>query len=414
MKILRIASEWPPPWEGLDPLPYELTTAQVKLGHTFDVFVAKGSSVSVQGVDVNTFMAGVLDTIPTTLLNTALFLLTPNILTKYFSILRRSEPPIDLIHCHGHYGAWLYWYRKQLSRFRPKAPGLRIPIVASFRDTVAGQQAAQERLNVENNFLEARLDVPLALYADKLAFEVADALVFSSEEAREEAIEHYAAEPEKCFVLENGVNSELFIPRGSVEREKIQKDLGLEPFDKLIMVIGNHEKRYNTAVLVQALKFLPEKYKLLVVGTFVAPDYRSELDTLIKQSNLEDRVLFTSFPLYPDAPIIYQGSDLTVLPSSLKNMSHYVVESISCAVPVLGDDIEIANDVPGIYNILSMQPQDLAKQIYQIVEPTVFVDRNVLVGRYSWTTRATELEKIYSTAIANRARALEKVLGRNE
>ena len=42
MNILRLVYEWPPPWDGLTPGPYELTQAQLKLGHQVMVFCGGG------------------------------------------------------------------------------------------------------------------------------------------------------------------------------------------------------------------------------------------------------------------------------------------------------------------------------------------------------------------------------------
>ena len=42
MNILRLVYEWPPPWDGLAPGPYELTEAQQKLGHDVVVFCGGG------------------------------------------------------------------------------------------------------------------------------------------------------------------------------------------------------------------------------------------------------------------------------------------------------------------------------------------------------------------------------------
>ena len=41
MNILRIVYEWPPPWDGLAPAPYEVTAAQARLGHKIDVICAR-------------------------------------------------------------------------------------------------------------------------------------------------------------------------------------------------------------------------------------------------------------------------------------------------------------------------------------------------------------------------------------
>ena len=41
MKIARIIYDWPPPWSGLAPHPYELTLAQLKLGHEVEIFCGR-------------------------------------------------------------------------------------------------------------------------------------------------------------------------------------------------------------------------------------------------------------------------------------------------------------------------------------------------------------------------------------
>src|SRR3989344_1322734 len=60
MKILRIIYDWPPPWQGLAPHPYELTKAQVGLGHKFVIFCGHwpkaGQREKVDSVEFNTFV----------------------------------------------------------------------------------------------------------------------------------------------------------------------------------------------------------------------------------------------------------------------------------------------------------------------------------------------------------------------
>ena len=41
MKICRIIYDWPPPWSGLAPHPYEITKAQLKKGHDVTVLCAR-------------------------------------------------------------------------------------------------------------------------------------------------------------------------------------------------------------------------------------------------------------------------------------------------------------------------------------------------------------------------------------
>ena len=60
MRILRIIYDWPPPWDGLSPHPYEITVAQAKLGHKIDVFCGRwpraGSIVKVENTTLTAFL----------------------------------------------------------------------------------------------------------------------------------------------------------------------------------------------------------------------------------------------------------------------------------------------------------------------------------------------------------------------
>jgi len=56
MKILRIVYDWPEPWVGLSPHPYELTVAQIRMGHEVTIFAGKwphsGEIQKPKGVEV--------------------------------------------------------------------------------------------------------------------------------------------------------------------------------------------------------------------------------------------------------------------------------------------------------------------------------------------------------------------------
>lgn len=415
MKILKISYEWPPPWEGLVPHPYELTKAQVKFGNTFNVFAGRWSLTGPQpedeGIKIIPFMGSSAIPFRELYPGTLLVTIAPILLLRYVFWRRKKSNEVDLIHCHGHFSLWVYWYRKFLSKYFPKSKELRTPLVVHFHNTVEGRWQKMLEAGQELKPLTVRLDWPLGKKSDMLAIEVADALIFVSEEVKNEAIKYYNADPKRCFVIESGVNPELFKPMGSIEKEKVHKDLGLEPFDKLILNLGAQVRRKNIHLLVQSLLHLPEKYKLLLVGTYPDEDYKSEIDQFIAKNGLEGRVLFGGYQPYPEVPIVYQGADIFVLPSSFEGTPKVVMESIACAVPVLGSAFKLKYDIPGIYYLNDLEPKTIAKQIYDIVEPTVFVDRNLLVSYYSWESRAKEVEEVYKTAFTNRAKTLEKLVG---
>ena len=114
MKILRLIYEWPPPWDGLAPAPYEMTQAQLKLGHTFDIFCGRwpfsGKIETLPNVLHHLFPREI---VPGTLLLTS----APAMFIYYLYYRTKNKP--DIIHAHGHFGAWLYLYRYFLMKFFP-------------------------------------------------------------------------------------------------------------------------------------------------------------------------------------------------------------------------------------------------------------------------------------------------------
>ncbi len=412
MKILRICYEWPPPWEGLVPHPFELTRAQLKLGHTFYIYSGRwpfnGTPEEPEGVKLLHFLGNSSLPFREPAKGTILVTIAPLLLLRYI-FWRMTHTDVELIHSHGHFGFWIYLYRDFLTNFFRKSQELKIPLVVHFHNTVEGRWKKMDAASKNVTTISKYLDWPLALKSDKLAVKVADALVFVSEEIMQEAITYYGADPNKCFVVESGVNPDLFKPMGAVERDNVHNDLGIDPQDKLILNLGMLVERKNVHLIIEALRYLPEKYKLLLVGPRPDQAYSERLDLMIKTYKLESRVLFGGAQPYPEVPILYQGANVFVLPSSFEGMPKVVLESIACGVPVLGSAFKLKENIPGVYYLDSLDPENMAKKIFEIAEQPVFVDRTKLVDLYSWSTRAQALEQIYKFAFENRAKALEKI-----
>ena len=134
MNILRISYEWPPPWLGLVPHPFEVTAAQSRLGHNITVFSGNwpnsGKPESMPNVMLKTFFREpVAGTMAVTI---------APIMFLYYLYWRLSNRP-DVIHAHGHFGIWVFLYRKLLKSVMPRCSELKIPLEigrASCRERV--------------------------------------------------------------------------------------------------------------------------------------------------------------------------------------------------------------------------------------------------------------------------------------
>jgi glycosyltransferase involved in cell wall biosynthesis len=392
MRILRIVYDWPPPWDGLAPHPYEITKAQVKMGHTVDVFCGNwpksGNAESPAGVTVHTFFR---ELIPGSLIVT-------NALWMFFYYLSwRQNNKVDIIHIHGHFGFWIYLYRKFLIRYFPNAKELKTPLVAHFHNTVAGRAQKLEENGSTIKPESKYFSWPLAQMSDKNAVEVAYACIFVSNENLEQAVSFYGADRRKCFVVETGVNTDLFAPIGGEEFEKTRRDLGLDLQDKIILNNGAMVERKNIHLLILALKFLPDNYKLFLVGPG-DPAYLDHLDVVIKENNLKGRIVRVGYTPYPEVQVAFQAADLFVLPSAFEGLPKVVMQSIACGVPVLASGFKLSEEIRGLFYLENLEPENIAKQIISIVDQKPTVDVSKIVAKYSWNVRAREIQKVYEFA----------------
>src|SRR3989344_3538517 len=396
MHILRIVYDWPPPWSGLSPAPYEMTQAQVLRGHSFDIFCGRWP------------LSGPLETLPNCRFKTfirepipaSLSLLISPLVFIYYMYWRFKHTP-ELIHSHGHFAIWLYGYRCLLRKFVPWAKELRIPLVVHFHNTTAGRREALKEKNAKIRFYSAWISWPLSELSDKWAIKCASACVFVSQQNKDEALKYYAADPNKCFVVETGVNTELFKPVGKEEKEKINRDLGLDPNDIVILNHGVMTERKNVHLLIDCLKFLPPFYKLFLVGSG-DKDYLEKLNVMVRDENLGDRVIKAGYTPYPETAIAFQAADIFVLPSSFEGLPKVVLQSLACGTPVVVSGFKFKNDIAGVNYLENLESKHIAEKIQAVINnDNTTVDINKVITMYSWHEKATEMERVYDFALKN-------------
>lgn len=395
MKILRIIYDWPKPWQGLAPHPYELTTAQVKLGHKIEIFCGfwpkAGGVEEPEGVTVHPIMR---EPLPGTLAFTSSVLL-------FFQYLSwRSKNKIDIIHTHGHFAIWIYLYRRILQKFFPWAQELKTPLVAHFHNIAQSRKEKLEERGADIKTETKYVSWPLEIFANKLAVKTAAACIFVSSDNRDDAIKMYGADPRRCFLAETSVNSDLFKPIGQEEKEKSRKDMGLDMFDKVVLNHGVMSERKNINLLIDALALLPNTYKLLLVGPGDSV-YMEKMNENIKSKKVEDRVVKVGYTPYPQVPIAYQVSDVFCLPSAWEGLPKAVMQGLACGVPCLVSGFKVAEEIKGLYYLEKMEASEIAQKIEKIIENPIPVDIQKIVSKYSWERRAHEIDQIYDFAIKN-------------
>ena len=396
MKILRIIYDWPPPWQGLAPHPYELTASQERAGHDIEIFSGRWPSAGKIETPGNVKVHPIMrEPLPGTIFFTSSVIL----FLKYIKWRRKNTP--DVIHSHGHFAVWIYFYRSLLQRFFPWSKELTVPLVVHFHNVAKDRWVKMEEQNKPITPLARYLVWPLSIFSDKHAVRSAAACIFVSEGNLKKAVEYYGADPKRCFFIESGVNPNLFKKTTNEEIEKSRLDLGFDHEDRIILNHGVMSERKNVHLLIEALKFLPKYYKLLLVGSGDIA-YAGKINEAIAISGLANRVIKVGYTPYPQTPIAYQVSDIFVLPSSWEGLPKVVMQGLSCSVPCLVSGFKLSEEIKGLYYLENLDPEYIAKYIYAIVEGnSVSVDSDKVALMYSWDARAREIEKVYEFAKKN-------------
>ena len=106
-------------------------------------------------------------------------------------------------------------------KYFPWSDELSVPLVVHFHNTAKGRWVAMEEAGKYISPHSKYVQWPMEDLADKWALRVASAAVFVSRETLEEAKKYYSPDLKRCFVVESGVNTDLFVPKGDEEKEFI-------------------------------------------------------------------------------------------------------------------------------------------------------------------------------------------------
>jgi glycosyltransferase involved in cell wall biosynthesis len=392
MRILRIFYDWPGDWSGLAPAGYEMTKEQANRGHKITImcgFWKKVPPTKIKDVNIIPIFRELLP-------GTIYF--TSSIFLFFYYFLWRNTFKVDVIHSHGHFAIWIYLYRKLVRRINYLKSFEYEPVfITHFHNTFKGRWEALKREGKRISWVSEKISYPLGVLSDKWALETSDQCIFVSENLLLEAIKYYSADIKKCKIVENGVNIDLFKPVSPIEKSKTKSELGFDDLDKLIINYGKMVPRKNITNIILALKYLPQNYKLLLIGD--APfGYEQEIINTITDNLLVKRVKKYPSAKYYDVPVFLQASDVFVLPSSFEGMPKVVLEALSTNIPAIYSGFNFKEDVQGSCYLEDISPQGIANKIQEVLERGYKPNTEVFRVKYSWRSKVNEIEDIYKNA----------------
>jgi len=134
--------------------------------------------------------------------------------------------------------------------------------------------------------------------------------------------------------------------------------------------VGNRKRHKNLGRVIEALSRISDKsIKFVIAGQKdgAGPD---EIETQVKELNLEHRVLFFVNPSDELLASLYKGARFLIQPSLIEGFGLPPLEALSLGTPVLLSDIpifrEIYEDAAEYFDPFSVE--DIAEQLQQWVQ----------------------------------------------
>ena len=163
-----------------------------------------------------------------------------------------------------------------------------------------------------------------------------------------------------------GIDLERFAGSGNCDEKR--RELGLTSDEFVLLSVGDLIPRKNQAVIVEALKLLPDNARLLVCGTGPEED---NLNNLAKGLGVESRVSLLGFR--DDVAAIMKACDALVFPSIHEGLPVSVMEAMASGLPVIASAIRgidpdlLVNRESGLV-LFATTPKALACAVRELME----------------------------------------------
>jgi len=205
-----------------------------------------------------------------------------------------------------------------------------IPLIISIMD-----------LGFLNNPEQFRLkDINQLKFWTSYSVKNASKILSISEYTKQDIIKYYHRRPEDIFVTPLGFDNKLFYPH---QNQNILNKYGIKtPF---ILFVSSLKPSKNVEGLIKAFSLLPVGQNLVIAGK-KAWMYE-QIFNLVKNLNLENRVIFTDYLPTSDVPILMSHASCFVLPSFHEGFALPAIEAMACGTPVVVSRVANLPEVTG-------------------------------------------------------------------
>lgn len=253
--------------------------------------------------------------------------------------------------------------------------------------------------------MRRRMVFPTAM---RISARQADALISVSESTRQDMIRLLDVHPDKVFTTPLGVDPSFKVTDNENKLRQVAEKYSLP--EQFILYLGTIEPRKNLPLLIQIYKQLVDEgilHKLVLVGKY-GWMYDEVLD-LIKELDLQSKVIMTGYIAQNDLPLVYNLASLFVYPTIYEGFGLPALEAMACGVPVITSRIASLPEIIGEAGLLVTvgNEKELKQAMERILEDIDL--RNELVQKgfdrsklFTWERTAELTQTVYKKVLEHR------------
>lgn len=216
-----------------------------------------------------------------------------------------------------------------------------------------------------------------------------------SEYSKMDIIKWLECDEDKVVVTYNGVEDRFRIIENKEKLLKVKKKYNLP--DRFILYIGNMKPHKNVKNLVKSMQHVNQDVKLVINGK---PN--GEIDIIIKEFNLQEKLQFIGYVDDEDLPAMYNLAELFLYPSLYEGFGLPPLEAMSCGCPVITSNTSSLPEVVGDTQIM-VDPYDvfeLGNAINLVLSNEDLRQKMIQKGleqskRFTWERTARETLDVY-------------------
>ncbi|MCX9084238.1 MAG: glycosyltransferase family 4 protein [Candidatus Methanoperedens sp.] len=306
------------------------------------------------------------------------------LLFESLNSIRKSRP--DIIHAHLHEGTFIGKICSSL---------LNIPLVADMQGSLSNEMADHGFLKKESFIYRSIRQFEMLLYR------FPNAILVSSNMMGDILKKEYKSEKEKIFIVEDGVNTEVFHP--DIEVNSLKKKIGIPDGKKIVVFLGLLNEYQGIDYLLKAIPLVLKDFKdvhFLIMGYPNVDKYQE----IALELGLKDNVTFTGRIDYKKANEYLALGDIAVSAKISETESNgKIYNYMATGLPTVVFDNKVNRDILGDLGIYAI-PKDqysLAEKICTLLRDEELSKRlgikvrEKAVRDYSWNRTGEKIMEVY-------------------